>query len=44
LGLECYEQAGVAKDHPDVVWATRRASDRSMLGHIFWRNAGEAPR
>lgn len=44
LGLECYERAGVAKDHPDVMWATRRASDRNMLGHIFWRNAGEGPR
>lgn len=36
IGLECYEKAGVSKDHPDVIWATRRASDRSMIGHLFW--------
>jgi tetratricopeptide (TPR) repeat protein len=41
VGLECYERAGVAKDHPDVMWASRRASDRNMIGHIFWRNAGQ---
>lgn len=39
VGLECYEQAGVDKNHPDVVWATRRASDRSMQGHLFWRQS-----
>lgn len=39
-GLERYEQAGVDKNHPDVVWATRRATCRSMQGHLFW-SAGE---
>lgn len=38
IGLECYEQAGVDKNHPHVVWAARRASDRSMQGHLFWRS------
>lgn len=41
VGLECYEQAGVDKNHPHVVWATRRASDRSMQGHLFWSQAGK---
>lgn len=41
VGLECYERAGVAKDHPDVMWASRRASDRNMIGHIFWHKAGQ---
>lgn len=41
VGLECYEQAGVDKNHPHVVWATRRASDRSMQGHLFWDQAGK---
>lgn len=40
-GLECYEQAGVDKSHPHVVWAKRRATDRSMQGHLFWRQAGK---
>jgi len=39
VGLEYYEQAGVDKNHPHVVWATRRASDRSMQGHLFWSQA-----
>lgn len=39
IGLECYELAGVDKSHPHVVWAARRASDRSMQGHLFWSQA-----
>jgi tetratricopeptide (TPR) repeat protein len=38
-GLEGYEQAGVEKSHPDVVWAKRRAEDRSIQGHLFWGQA-----
>ena len=38
-GLEGYEQAGVEKSHPHVVWAKRRARDRSIRGHLFWGQA-----
>lgn len=37
IGLACYEQAGVDKSHPHVVWAARRASDRSIQGHLFFQ-------
>lgn len=39
IGIERYERAGVGKSHPDVVWAARRASDRSIQGHLFWNQA-----
>lgn len=44
LGLERYEQAGVDKSHPHVVWATRRATDRSLQGHLFWNQAEKETR
>mmetsp|Transcript_6824 Transcript_6824/g.15580 ORF Transcript_6824/g.15580 Transcript_6824/m.15580 type:complete len:81 (+) Transcript_6824:697-939(+) len=32
-----YDAAGVPKDHPKQTWIRRCASQRAMLGHIFWQ-------
>jgi tetratricopeptide (TPR) repeat protein len=40
--LDAYKRAGLPDRHPEIVWARKRASDRSMLGKRFWANAGKA--